>query len=38
MFPRKVVKFSRISDRERQPWPEEAKEAARNAGVPAFVK
>ena len=38
IFPGKVVKFSRIPGIKHQPWPEEAKEAARQAGVPSFVK
>jgi hypothetical protein len=38
IFPGKVVTFSKILGVKRQPWPEEAREAARQAGVPAFVK
>ena len=36
IFSGKVVKFSRIPGNDYQPWPEEAKEAARRVGTPGF--
>ena len=40
VFGGKVVKYERQGGRGigGQPWPEEAKQAARDAGVPSFVK